>query len=69
MVMGIKEILMEKYGLCEKGAEEIIQEARDELDERLMDPDEDIFYLAEDICEEFFGLEPDYMEEILLDFI
>lgn len=43
-------------------AQELISEARIQLREYLDDGD---FEGAENICEEFFGLEPDYLMELL----
>jgi len=58
----IKEVLMERDGLSEVEAEELILEARDALEVYLEDGD---FFLADNICEEFFGLEPDYLMELI----
>jgi hypothetical protein len=56
----IKQILMERDGLSEKDAERTIDNCRDELLDRLS-----LGQLPFDICEEWFGLEPDYIDEIL----
>ena len=56
----IKEILMERDGLDEDTAEELIQQAKDEFHELL---EEGRLLEAEDICRTHFGLEPDYLEE------
>lgn len=58
--MTIKEILIERDGLTEEKADELIQEAREDLLHRLAND-----YPAWDICEDHFGLEPDYIEELL----
>lgn len=57
----IKEILMERDGTSARVAEEIIEEAREALQEYLTAGD---FDAAENICEEFFGLEPDYLDQL-----
>ena len=56
----LKEVLMRRDGLTSEEAEKQISEAREELNRR-MDDGED----AEDICMEEFGLEPDYLEDLL----
>lgn len=58
----IKEVLMERDGMSEVEAEELIFEARVALEVYLEDGD---LELAENICEEFFNLEPDYLMEIM----
>ena len=60
--MSIKEVLMNRDGMTEEEAEELIQEAKDQLACYLEDGDMDG---AMDICEEFFGLEPDYIDELM----
>lgn len=57
----IKEILMRRDGMTAEDADELIQEAKDDLLERIEDGDD----TAHDICEEYFGLEPDYLMELL----
>lgn len=62
-VKGIKKILMERDNMSEKDAINLIKEAIQTLHERLEDGDDiDSCY---DICEEFFGLEPDYLMAII----
>lgn len=56
----IKNILMTRDDMTADEADELIQEAKDDLYERLANNE-----LPEDICQEWFGLEPDYMMEIL----
>jgi len=58
----IKEVLMTRDGLSEVEAELVIAEARVQLDEYLAEGDMEG---AENICEEFFGLEPDYIMELM----
>jgi len=60
MVDSIKSVLMRRDGMTEEEADELIEEAKQDLRERLEDGD-----FPEDICEEWFGLEPDYMDELL----
>jgi hypothetical protein len=58
----IKEILMRRDGATEVEADELIQQAKDQMNEYLEDGDEDLAY---NICQEFFGLEPDYLMELI----
>ena len=51
---------MKRDELTEAEAEEQIALARQEVFERLEDGD-----LPYDICEELFGLEPDFLEELI----
>lgn len=58
----IKEVLMARDGKSAEEADELIIEAGQALQEYLDSNDLDsAFY----ICEEFFGLEPDYNDELL----
>lgn len=59
----IKQILMHRDGISSEEADDLIAEAKDQLNEYL---EEDNFFAAQDICEEFFGLEPDYLDELML---
>lgn len=58
----IKEVLMRRDGMSSEAADELIEIAKEELQERMADGD---FSAAEDICFEFFNLEPDYIFELL----
>jgi hypothetical protein len=58
----IKEILMKRDGKTTAEAEELIMEAQDAFDDYLNDGEEE---LASNICQEFFGLEPDYLTEFM----
>lgn len=58
----IKEVLMERDGYTEQEALEEIREAKRALAEYLEQGNmED----AENICAEFFGLEPDYIFDLI----
>jgi hypothetical protein len=59
-IKSIKEILMERDGMSEQAALDLIQEATDDLFERLETGETPL-----DICEEWFGLEPDYIDELI----
>ncbi len=58
----IKEILMRRDGNTEEEAQERIEVALDEVQHLI-----DLGYLeaAADICAEHFGLEPDYLTELI----
>lgn len=56
----IKHVLMTRDGMTEQEADELIADARADLNERLEDGETPM-----DICEEWFGLEPDYMFELI----
>ena len=56
----IKTILMRRDGLTAEEADEQIRDCREEANSRLAQGE-----MPFDICEEYFGLEPDYLEEII----
>jgi len=58
----LKQVLMDRDGLTEEEADEQIKEARGQLQEYLAEGD---ICAAEDICEEMFGLEPDYVMDLM----
>ena len=58
----IKEVIMRRDNLTSEEADELIEEAKEALTYYL---DEDDHESAENICEEYFGLEPDYIIELL----
>ncbi len=62
MAKAIKEILMRRDKLSSFEADDLIAQAKEQLNEYLDSGDEDSAY---DICKEFFGLEPDYLTELL----
>lgn len=57
----LKKALMERDGLTEEQAQEQINNAREELMSQLENGE-----MPFDFCEEEFGLEPDYLEDLLL---
>jgi len=59
----IKQILMRRDRMSADEAEDLIAQAKAYLAERLDDDVSD--ELPFDICEEWFGLEPDYLEQLL----
>lgn len=60
MVQQIAKVLMERDGLSEVEAWAEVDYAREELALRLEQGE-----MPFDICEELFGLEPDYIEELI----
>ena len=58
----IKSILIERDGLTEEEAKARINEARQQLHEYISRGE---MHSAEDICSEYFGLEPDYLFELI----
>jgi hypothetical protein len=56
----ILNILIERDGMAAEAALELIEQARTDLNERLEDGE-----IPHNICEEWFGLEPDYIMELL----
>jgi len=64
----IKETIIERDGISEEEADELIAMATEDL-ELLLDSDTNVIYTmisAEEIIQEYFGLEPDYLIELLL---
>lgn len=58
----IKKVIMKRDGISSSSADDLINEARMALDAYLTDNDQEA---AENVCEEYFGLEPDYLIELL----
>jgi len=59
--LSIKNVLMQRDDISEQEVEELISEAKKQLVEYLNDDD---MISAMNICEEFFGLEQDYIVEL-----
>jgi len=60
--MSIKSILMKRDGMTESEADDLISEAKDMLQQYIMEGD---LSSAEDVCADYFGLEPDYIFDLL----
>jgi len=58
----IKQVLISRDGLTEQEAEELISEAAEQMHRYLQQGDMDSAY---HICEEYFGLEPDYLTQLV----
>ena len=55
----IKPVLMKRDGFTEQEADNLIAEARADFHKRLEEGD-----MPFDICEEWFGLEPDFLDDL-----
>ncbi len=58
----IKQILIRRDGMSAQEADNLINDAKEAIEEYLENND---FFAAENVCEEFFGLEPDYLGELI----
>ena len=58
----IIEVLMERDGLTKEEADRIFNEGYDEFHRRLIEEPQENHY---DFCQEWFGLEPDYLMELV----
>jgi hypothetical protein len=58
----IKEVLIKRDGVTEKEAESLIEDAREALNNYLSEGD---IAGAEEICAEYFGLESDYLFDLI----
>ena len=56
----IKKVLMERDGMSSRAADDLIRDAKQDLNERLTSGED-----ADDICMDWFGLEPDYIFDLL----
>jgi hypothetical protein len=60
--MSIKNILMSRDNMSATEADKLIADARKAMNEYLMDGDTESAYY---VCSEYFGLEPDYLMELM----
>ena len=56
----IKEVLMDRDEMSEAEATDLIKEAKEDLNYRL-----EAGEYPDDICQEWFGLEPDYIMDLI----
>ena len=56
----IKQILMERDEMTSKDADDLISDCQRDLMDRLA-----VGEMSDDICSEWFGLEPDYIMELI----
>lgn len=62
MRLSIKETIMQRDELTSEEADSLIAEAKEALEESVMSGD---LELAEEVIADYFGLEPDYLDELL----
>jgi len=60
MIGDLIKVLMRRNNMSQEEAEDLISQAKADLDERLEQGE-----MPEDICEEWFGLEPDYLMDLI----
>ena len=58
----IKQVLIRRDGISEQEADELIDEAKEVMYEYIEEGEEE---MAHNICEEYFGLEPDYLMDLI----
>ena len=61
-MLSIKQTIMRRDGISSEHADELIDEAKNELRQLLEEDDQEAAYY---ICETHFGLEPDYLMELI----
>ena len=62
MVESIKAVLMRRDKMTEADADELIADAKEDFEELIANGE---LNAAENICEDWFGLESDYLEEFI----
>jgi len=62
MCESIKEVLMRRDGISALEAQDLINQAMEALQEYIASND---LEAAENVCEEYFGLEPDFLTELM----
>lgn len=58
----IRQILMNRDGMTASDADDLIYQASEQFDEYLTSGELEYAY---NICSEYFGLEPDYLDEFI----
>jgi len=58
----IKQILMQRDGISAQAAQDLIDEAKMALEAYIANNDQES---AENVCQEYLGLEPDYLIELM----
>lgn len=59
-LMKLVDVLMERDRIGYKEASDLVSQAKEDFDARLSAGES-----VDDICEEWFGLEPDFIEELI----
>lgn len=62
MFSELKKVIMQRDGLTSEEADEQIAEAKEALQEYLAEGDMEA---ADGVCQEYFGLEPDYLFDLM----
>jgi len=62
MIKSIKSVIMARDDLTESEADDLIAQAQEAFDYYVSNSDLDS---AQNVCMEFFGLEPDYLDEFM----
>ena len=60
MIKSLLQVLVERDGMQEEEAKKLIKEVKEVLLDRIENGED-----AYDICEEYFGLEPDYLNDLI----
>ena len=60
MRKSLLQVLIERDGMPEEEAKKLIKEVKEVLLDRIENGED-----AYDICEEYFGLEPDYLNDLI----
>jgi hypothetical protein len=60
MDYSIKNVLMKRDGMTDQEANDLIKQAKNDFRNRIENME-----MSEDICEEWFGLEPDYIFDLI----
>lgn len=62
MAESLKSVLMQRDNITSEEADELIAEAKEQMQEYLADGDTEAAY---EVCSEMFGLEPDYLMDLM----
>jgi len=62
MYESIKEVIMRRDGISALESQDLITQAKEALQEYIASND---LEAAENVCEEYFGLEPDFLIELM----
>ena len=62
MYESIKEVIMRRDGISALESQDLITQAKEALQEYIASND---LEAAENVCEEYFGLEPDFLTDLM----
>ena len=60
----IVEVLIKRDGMSQSDAEQLVMDAREDLQDRLIDPA--AYGDPYAVCQDWFGLEPDFLTELIM---